>query len=311
MSRPSNSSGRRYRPAARPVHTFSIVACDLDEQAWGIAVASKFLAAGAVVSWASVSAGAVATQAHARVRFGPDGLDLMAKGSSAPEALAALLALDEGAAHRQVALVDVNGEVAAHTGESCYEWAGHRLGVGYSCQGNILTGPETLVAMAEGFETAEGELADRLVASLAAGDLAGGDRRGRQSAAVLVVRPNGGYGGDNDRYLDLRVDDDPDPVTRLGHLVAAHHVFFGDIDPEDLITIDASLAAELKQMMKAAGHLAGPVDGVWDEAARKAFAAFIGNENLEERWSPVDTPDSIDRVSLAYLRGRFSRSPHR
>ncbi|NIN69251.1 MAG: DUF1028 domain-containing protein, partial [Anaerolineae bacterium] len=207
--------------------TYSIVACDLEERAWGVAVASKFLAAGALVSWAQAEVGAVATQALAKVGNGPDGLALLAQGMPAPKVLESLLAQDAGAADRQVGIVDAQGRVAAYTGERCFEWAGHLLGEGFTCQGNILTGRETLDAMASAFRCAQGELADRLVESLSAGDKAGGDRRGKQSAAVLVVRPRGGYGGDTDRYLDLRVDDDPDPVVKLKELVASHHVFFG------------------------------------------------------------------------------------
>lgn len=285
--------------------TFSIVACDLEEQAWGVAVASKFLAAGALVPWAKAGVGAVATQALAKVGFGPEGLALMAAGKPAPEALEALLAADPGAPDRQVALVDAQGRVAAHTGERCFDWAGHRLGEGFSCQGNILTGPEVLEAMAEAFQAAEGELADRLVAALLAGDEAGGDRRGKQSAAVLVVRPGGGYGGDTDRYLDLRVDDDPEPVRKLATLVAAHHVFFGAPRPEDQIPIDETLARELQALMQGLGYYQGEVNGRWDQASKEAFWALVGNENLEERWSLEGDPDRIDRVALEYLRQRF------
>lgn len=287
--------------------TFSIVACDLDEQAWGVAVASKFLAAGAVVSWARAGAGAVATQALAKVGFGPDGLALLAQGMSAQEALAALLAADPGAADRQVAIVDAHGAVAAHTGERCFAWAGHRLGEGFSCQGNILTGPETVDAMARTFQEARGELADRLAAALLAGDQAGGDRRGKQSAALLVVKPGGGYGGDNDRYLDLRVDDHPEPVQKLQQLVAAHHVFFGTPRPEDQIPIDEALARELQSLMRQQGYYQGEVHGRWDEASQQAFWRLVGNENLEERWNIERHPDRIDRIALQYLRDRFRR----
>ncbi len=286
--------------------TFSIVACDLEERAWGVAVASKFLAAGAVVSWARAEVGAVATQALAKVGYGPDGLRLLAEGKPAIEVLEALLAQDQGSADRQVGIVDAHGGAAAHTGDKCFEWAGHLLGEGFTCQGNILTGPETLEAMAQAFASAEGELSDRLAAALLAGDQAGGDRRGKQSAAILVVRPGGGYGGDTDRYLDLRVDDDPDPVAKLSELVASHHVFFGETRPEDLIEIDSTLAQELQQLLVRQGYYDGEVTGVWDDRSKRAFRAMVGNENLEERWSLEGESDRLDRVVLEYLRERFA-----
>jgi uncharacterized Ntn-hydrolase superfamily protein len=289
----------------RHVNTFSIVACDLDEQAWGVAVASKFLAAAAVVSWAQAGAGAIATQALAKVGYGPGGLVMLAQGKSASDTLAALLAADPGAAQRQAAIVDSRGVVAAHTGEACHAWAGHKVGDGFSCQGNILTGPETLEAMAQAFSAGTGELADRLAQALLAGDQAGGDRRGKQSAGVLVVRPQGGYGGDNDRYLDLRVDDHPQPVQDLQRLLAAHHVFFGEVRQEDLQRIDETLARELQSMMIRTGYYTGEIHGRWDEASRQAFWALVGNENLEERWSLAGDPARLDQVTLGYLRGRF------
>jgi uncharacterized Ntn-hydrolase superfamily protein len=284
--------------------TFSIVAFDPDEQAWGVAVASKFLAAGAVVSWAQAGAGAVATQAYARVSFGPNGLAMLAEGKSAQETLDRLLEGDPGQADRQVGIVDLHGGTAAHTGMKCFAWAGHRIGVGFTCQGNILTGPETLEAMAETFMTATGELADRLTVALRAGDLAGGDRRGKQSAGVVVVRKDGGYGGDNDRYLDLRVDDDPEPVVKLQTLVTSHHLFFGQTLPGDRLSITEELARELQAMMQEQGYLKSDMTGMWDETSIGAFRAFVGNENLEERWHE-DDPGYIDRVALEYLRMRF------
>lgn len=286
-------------------NTFSIVAYDPNEQAWGVAVASKFLAAAAVVSWAQAGAGAVATQALAKVGFGPDGLALMAQRKSAQETLEHLLAKDPDSAHRQVGIVDAKGGSAAYTGPDCFDWAGHKTGEGFTCQGNILTGPETLEAMVDAYTTAQGELADRLVAALLAGDTVGGDSRGKQSAGVLVVRPDGGYGGDNDRYLDLRVDDDPEPVKRLQGLVEIHHVFFGDVLPEEVIPIDEIIARELQALCLRLGHFSGDITGQWDEASRQAFWALVGNENLEERWTIDETPDTIDRVTLNYLRSRF------
>lgn len=288
------------------LNTFSIVAYDPDEQAWGVAVASKFLASAAVVSWARAGAGAVATQAYAKVSFGADGLGLLAKGKSAQETLAWLLERDPGQAERQVGIVDVHGGTAAHTGTECHAWAGHRIGVGFTCQGNILTGPEVLEAMASTYMTASGELADRLVAALLAGDLTGGDRRGKQSAGVLVVKTDGGYGGDNDRYLDLRVDDDPDPIPRLARLVTTHHLFFGELRPGDNLPITEALARELQVMMQQQGYYSGEVSGQWDAESIAAFSSFISSENLEERWNAQAAPDHIDRVALEYLRGKFA-----
>ncbi len=286
-------------------NTFSIVAFDPSKQSWGVAVASKFLAVGAVVSWAQAGAGAVATQAFAKVGFGPDGLSLMAQGKSAQEALGFLLKNDPGIAKRQVGFVDAHGGSAAHTGADCHAWAGHRLGEGFTCQGNILTGPETLEAMADTFMTAPGELADRLTAALLAGDTVGGDSRGKQSAAVLVVKPQGGYGGDTDRYMDLRVDDDAEPVRKLLSLVQTHHVFFGDVKPEDLLPIGPDLARELQSMLQKLGYLQVEVTGKWDNTSKEAFWALIGKENLEERWAIDGQPDIIDTVALDFLRARF------
>jgi uncharacterized Ntn-hydrolase superfamily protein len=285
--------------------TFSIVAYDPAENAWGVAVASKFLAVGAVVSWAKAGAGAVATQSFARMSFGPHGLAMMAQGKSARDTLDALLANDPVQAQRQVGLVDARGGAAAHSGSECFDWKGHRTGEGFTCQGNILTGPETIEAMADTFQSASGELADRLMASLHAGNSAGGDKRGKQSAALLVVRPNGGYLGDTDRYLDLRVDDDPAPVPRLRKLLDLHHLFFGKPRPEDQQPITADLAREMQRMMLKGGYSRREPDGVWDDAAKQAFWALIGNENLEERWSLERGSDVMDRVALHYLRERF------
>jgi len=285
--------------------TFSIVAYSPEEKAWGVAVASKFLAAAAVVSWARAGAGAVATQALAKVPFGPEGLDLMAGGLSAEETLSKLLSADPDAEHRQVGMVDANGEAAAHTGSECFEYAGHYVGERFTCQGNILTGRNVIEAMAQTYERTTGALENRLLAALLAGDRAGGDKRGRQSAGLLVVKAGGGYGGDNDRYLDLRVDDHPDPVVRLGELLEMHRLYFGKTDPEKRLPIDSAIAAELQGIMTRTGHYTGQVNGLWDDATQAAFWAFVGTENLEERWSPDDHPEKIDPVALDFIRKRF------
>lgn len=289
------------------IATFSIVAFDPQRQEWGVAVQSKFLAAAAVVSWAQAGAGAVATQSHANVTYGARGLALMTASVSAEETIAQLIAADPQRARRQVGMVDKNGRAAAYTGKECYAWAGHHIGAGFACQGNILV-PGTVEAMAARFEAVRngpGELADWLVEALAAGQAAGGDKRGRQAAGVLVVRAGGGYGGDNDRYLDLRVDDDPSPVQRLAGLVQMHHLFFGRSQSGERIIIDSALAREIQAMLAAQGMYAGIPDGSYDEKTQQAFAQFIGRENLEDRCDPL--AGWIDPPALEFLRKHFLR----
>jgi uncharacterized Ntn-hydrolase superfamily protein len=284
--------------------TFSIAAIDPDEHAAGVAVASKFLGAGAYVPFVAADAGAVATQAFAKLGFGPDGLDRMRSGQSPSEALQAMLEPDSLAAHRQVGLVDLEGRAAAHTGSDCIAWAGHIVGDGFTVQGNILTGPDVLEAMAAAYRSATGELADRLLAALIAGDAAGGDRRGRQSAALSVAKPNGGYGGDTDRYLDLRVDDHPTPATELSRLLDLHRLYFRRPTPDQMQPVTPDIAREIQQLIKASGDYAGEVSGNWDSASRQAFWDWVSRENLEERWSIRGTPQMIDDVTLAYVRSK-------
>jgi uncharacterized Ntn-hydrolase superfamily protein len=223
--------GLWLRAADPEVHTFSIVAFDPASGELGVAVESKYFGVGSVVPWAKAGVGAVATQARANVSFGVDGLSLMEGGKSPRQALDLLLAADPHAAERQVGMIDAKGHTAAHTGAECYAFAGHREGENYTVQGNLLAGEGVLTAMAEAFETArkkEGtELADWLLAALQAGQAAGGDRRGQQSAALLVVHAGGGPGGENDRYIDLRVEDHPKPIDELARLRAIHAQFYG------------------------------------------------------------------------------------
>jgi len=284
--------------------TFSIVAYDRQRQEWGVAVQSKFLAVGAVVPWARAGAGAVATQSYANLSYGPEGLNMMESGFSAEDTIVRLTGPDEQRDLRQVGVVDRQGHTAAYTGQACYDWAGHIVGGDFACQGNILL-PGTVEAMAATFEQArqgEGELADWLVAALAAGQEAGGDSRGQQGAAVLVVRENGGYGGETDRYLDLRVDDDPFPIRKLEQLVKMHHLYFGEVDLNNLIPI-AEIAADLQDLVYRTGHYNGLLHSEFDEATRKALRALVGAENLEERWD--GTGDMIDRVVVDFLLERF------
>lgn len=220
------------RAFAEPeVHTLSIVAFDPKTGDLGVAVESKYFGVGSVVPWAKAGVGAVATQSLAKVGYGPDGLALMEQGKSAPDALATLLAKDERREVRQVGMIDAHGHAASHTGAECIAWAGNRVGEHFTVQGNLLAGEEVVKAMAEAFEKArvsgEGELAEWMMRALEAGQAAGGDRRGQQSAAILVVRANGGPGGDNDRYVDLRVEDHAQPIVELGRLLQLHRRFYG------------------------------------------------------------------------------------
>lgn len=209
------------------VNTFSIVAYDATEQAWGIAVASRVLAVGAIVPWAKAGSGAIATQSYANINFGPDGLAMLAEGRSAQDTLDALLEADDQPKLRQVGVVDAQGHAAAHTGEDCMEWAGHLVGDGFTVQGNILTGEDVITRMAEAYTQAVGSLADRLLAAMKAGDDAGGDSRGKQGAAIYIARQFDGFYGPTDRYMDLRVDDHPEPVARLIELRGMHSDLFG------------------------------------------------------------------------------------
>lgn len=264
--------------------TFSIVAYDPLTEEWGIAVRSKFLAVGAIVPWAQARAGAVATQSYAKVSYGPDGLDLMAQGASAQEALDQLVAEDPGRERRQVGMVDARGNTATYTGAACHDWAGGISGSHYAAQGNILVSSATVEAMAESFEGSQGELADRLVRALAAGQAAGGDRRGQQSAALLVVRHHGGYGGDNDRYLDLRVDDDPLPIERLQKLVELHHLFFKPPDDGEMVAIEGEVGRRIQHILRLSGLYDGPINGEYDARTRQALSTLVGNENFEMRF---------------------------
>jgi uncharacterized Ntn-hydrolase superfamily protein len=292
----------------RPVATFSIVAHDATTGDVGVAVASKFLAVGAVVPWARADAGAVATQSYANVCFGPDGLAMLAEGADAQSALARLLETDPGRETRQVGIVDLRGGAATFTGRECHSWAGGVTGPGFAAQGNILTGEDVVRAMAAAFQSAGGELAERLLAALAAGDHAGGDSRGRQSAALYVARAGGSYGGTMDRYVDLRVDDHPAPVGELERLLGLHRFFLTPPAANALLPVDEALARELQQLLRAVGFYEGSISGRYDGATRAALASFGGVENLEER---LVSDTQIDSEVLAFLRAKAQEAADR
>ncbi len=282
--------------------TFSIVAYDPEKREWGIGVQSKFLAVGSTVPWARAGVGAVATQSWANTSYGPRGLAMMEKGMSADEVIARLTEEDEDRAVRQVGVVDSRGDAAAFTGGDCHDWAGHLVGDHYACQGNILVSEDTVKAMAKAFEDCQGALPDRLLAALLAGQKAGGDRRGQQSAALLVVREGGGLGGLNDRYVDLRVDDHVAPIEELAHLLELHHLYFGETDPQTLVKIEGKVASELREMLARTGYYRGPATATYDAATKQALLDLVNTENLVQRWREDDL---LDGVILGFVRERF------
>ena len=269
-----------------PLATYSICACDLESGRWGVATQSKFLAVGSIVPWAEARVGAIATQSYANPRYGPDGLDLLREGVSAEDVVDRLTSADPDRSLRQLGVVDGQGRAATYTGEGCHAWAGGRTGEGYAAQGNILVSGETVVALAETFETTAGKtLAERLLDCLDAAESAGGDSRGRQSAAMLVVEHDGGYAGLCDTLVDLRIDDHSNPLAELRRLYRLHDALFGKTPREEWVSVDEMLRDELDTLLARVGH--------------PSLASWAGVENLEER---VDGEDEIDPVVLERLR---------
>ena len=274
------------------VATYSIAACDLDAGQWGVAVQSKFLAAASVVSWAEPG-GAVATQAYANPRYGPDGLALLREGASAADVVERLTAADDQRALRQLGIVDATGGSATFTGEECHDWAGGRTGDGYAAQGNILVSAETVDALAETFEATAGKpLAVRLIDCLAAAQEAGGDSRGQQSSALLVVERDGGYARMSDVVVELRVEDHERPIEELRRIYVLHDEIFGKTPRRLWLDVDEALASELRERLAKLGY-----EGELGET----FVQWTGKENLEDR---VDGIEQIDPVVLEALRSR-------
>ena len=249
--RNSWNAGIKRAARATPVSTYSIAACDLEAAQWGVATESKFLAFGSVVPWAEPHVGAIATQAYANPRYGPEGLALLREGVSAEEVVGRLISADEGRAHRQLGVVDREGRSASFTGEECLEWAGGKSGPCYAAQGNILVSSETVEALASTFEASSGPLAERLLDCLDAAQAAGGDRRGQQSAALLVVEKDGGYAKLSDTLVDLRVEDHERPLEELRRLYDLHQAIFGETPRDQWLTVDAEIEAELRDAVPA------------------------------------------------------------
>lgn len=295
---PARATGVQINPQSAlrltfHVVTFSIVAADPDAQEVGAAVQSKFLAVGALVPWARGGVGAVATQAFADVSLGPRGLGLLAEGVEPAAALERLLAGDEQREARQVGLVDALGRAASFTGAECFEHASSVLGDGFACQGNIMATEGVVPAMAQAYRAADGTLAERLLEALRAAQREGGDRRGQESAALFVAKPGGGYGGNHDRYIDLRVDHHDEPIEELARLLDLHRLYLQRPSEEDVLDAEAALEAEIGRHLAALGKRPADRD-LWD-----ALFDYMGWENLEERWVGRGR---IDRKVLDYLR---------
>lgn len=285
------------------VATFSLVARDPDTGDLGVAVASKFLAVGAVVPHARAGVGAVATQSYANPRFGPQGLALLEAGASPQGVLEAFRRTDPELERRQFGLVSARGEALTFTGADCHPWAGGVAGEGFAAQGNLLTGPEVVEAMVETFLREKAPFPERLLLALRAGERAGGDRRGKQSAALLVVGEGKGYGGLWDRYVDLRADDHPEPVEELFRLLALHRLLFER--PKERRPLTAEEVRWLQGVLRGLGLYSGEVHGIFDPETERALWALIGMENLEERYR--GGPE-VDEATLAYLKGRYGWS---
>ncbi len=266
--------------------TYSIVAYDPDTGDLGVAVASKFVAVGAIVPWVKVGVGAVATQAWANVRHGPVILALLEQGYTAKKAVEAVLAVDPKREHRQIGVVDARGNTYAFTGSKCIPYAGHIVGENYAVQGNILVGEEVLEAMAKAFETTKGELVDKLLAALKAGDKAGGDKRGKQSAALIVVRRCGGYGGCDegvDKYVDIRVDDHPNPVNELERIFKIWELTILEReDPNDVYDL-RDVAREVQEALHVLGYYRGPIDGKLSNELLQALEQWMAINNFENK----------------------------
>ncbi len=282
--------------------TFSIVAHDRERGEWGVAVQSKFLAVGAVVPWAEVRVGALATQALANVRYGPEGLARLRRGESAEAVVRSLTSADPQRDDRQLGVVDAAGRASAFTGAKCMDWAGHVVGDGFACQGNILLGAAVVEGMARAFEATPGDLPERLLAALAAGQRAGGDRRGMQSAALLIVREKGGYDEGNDRWVDIRIDDHPTPIEELRRVFRLYDLtLLAREDPATLIPLTVEVVRGLQHDLAILGYSPGRASGTLDEATSRALARFLGENNFENK---ARTDATMWPSVRGYLRDR-------
>lgn len=286
--------------------TFSIVAFDPETGELGVAVQSKFLAAGAVVPWAEANVGAVATQSAANTTYGPQGLEMLKKGKDPSAVVKKLTDADEEKGIRQVGLVDAEGNSAAFTGDDCIDYAGHRSEENFTCQGNILVSEETVTSMAQRFRETEGEeLSERLVTTLKEADETGGDKRGKQSAALLVVEEEGGYGGFDDRKIDLRVDDNPNPIEKLGELLELHQLYFSQPGKEDLVEMDGDVVKKLQSLMNELDYYSGPLTGEYDDSTQESFLEYCRTENFEEK---LRDDDKLDFRIVEFMEDQVAKN---
>jgi uncharacterized Ntn-hydrolase superfamily protein len=300
--------------------TFSIVGIDPQNGDVGVAVQSKFPNVRPIVPWAEAGVGAIATQSFINVSYGPKGLALLRNGASAEEALRILIENDSARDSRQVGIIDMKGNAASWTGRDCFDWAGAIVGTGsggkgmvvtgkgFAAQGNTLVGKETVEALANTFQETKGSLADKLVAALVAAGKAGGDRRGEESAALLVKRAGAGYDGTTDDYIDISIYDNPKPLQELERLYKLHKLYYFRSDPKNLIKIDASICRELQEIMSNKAYKGflfydGPINGVFDAKTKKALQDFMGWENYDVR---IRQDDLIDTEVLADIRKNYA-----
>src|SRR5580693_2274758 len=282
--------------------TFSIVAADPATGEWGVAVQSRFISVGAVVPWAASRVGAVATQALANVRYGPDGIEMLRRGLGADAVVEKLTRADPKREQRQLGIVDSKGRAAAFTGKECFDWAGHVVGEGYTCQGNILVSRAVVEGMARAYESTPGDIPERLLAALSAGQREGGDRRGMQSAALLVVREKGGYDEGSDRWVDVRVDDHPTPIEELRRIFRLYDMtLLAREDPATLVPLSGDVARGAQQSLQLLGYYTGRLTADWDAATAKSFDKFLSENNFENK---ARTDGTVWPSVLSYLEER-------
>ena len=284
--------------------TFSIAAFDPENGDLGIAVQSKFPNVGVVIPFARAGIGAIATQSYCNTSFGPRGLMLLQKGASPQDVVDELITGDEDHEYRQLAVIDTQGHGAAYTGAKCFDWCGSLVEDNFSVQGNCLSSAAVANHMAQSMRASRGSLAERLLDALSAGQTAGGDRRGQQSAALLVVRENGGYGGHDDRYVDISVYDQPAPIEELYRLYAIHRLTFFRSDPDKLVPAEGEVARELQEIMKIRSFYSGEVDGVFNKVTRNALHDFMGWENYDER---IRSDELVDLEVLEDIRKKHQQ----